>query len=104
MDAIHPDSPNESPKAKVEQAAAAAESPIRVDVELLDKVMNLVGELVLARNQVLQFAASQHDSTLLSASQRLNLITTELQGGAPGWGGWGAVRAPLRASRRGGGA
>ena len=36
----------------------AACNTIRVDVGLLDKVMNLVGELVLARNQVLQFTRS----------------------------------------------
>ena len=54
---------------------------IRVDVSLLDKVMNLVGELVLARNQVLQFTEKQEDSTFLGAAQRLNLITTELQEG-----------------------
>jgi len=54
---------------------------IRVDVALLDKVMNLVGELVLARNQVLQFTANQEDSGFLSTAQRLNLITTELQEG-----------------------
>jgi two-component system chemotaxis sensor kinase CheA len=48
-----------------------------VDVALLDKVMNLVGELVLARNQVLQFASRTKDTALLAASERLNLITTE---------------------------
>jgi two-component system chemotaxis sensor kinase CheA len=58
-----------------------ASNTIRVDVALLDKVMNLVGELVLARNQVLQFTDTQEDSTFLSAAQRLNLITTELQEG-----------------------
>jgi two-component system chemotaxis sensor kinase CheA len=64
------------------QAASAVDSTIRVDVSLLDKVMNLVGELVLARNQVLQFANRMKDTGLLAASQRLNLITTELQEGA----------------------
>ncbi len=58
-----------------------ASNTIRVDVALLDKVMNLVGELVLARNQVLQFTDAQEDSNFLSAAQRLNLITTELQEG-----------------------
>jgi len=43
--------------------------------------MNLVGELVLARNQVLQFANRMKDSSFLAASQRLSLITTELQAG-----------------------
>ena len=58
-----------------------ANNTIRVDVALLDKVMNLVGELVLARNQVLQFTDAQEDSSFLSTAQRLNLITTELQEG-----------------------
>ena len=62
-------------------AASAHDSTIRVDVGLLDKVMNLVGELVLARNQVLQFANRMKDTSFLAASQRLNLITTELQAG-----------------------
>jgi two-component system chemotaxis sensor kinase CheA len=43
--------------------------------------MNLVGELVLARNQILQCANTTEESSLLAASQRLDLITTELQGG-----------------------
>ncbi len=61
--------------------AAVSDSTIRVDVGLLDKVMNLVGELVLARNQILQFANRMKDTSFLAASQRLNLITTELQEG-----------------------
>ena len=61
--------------------ATASDSTIRVDVALLDKVMNLVGELVLARNQVLQFASRMKDSGFVAVSQRLNLITTELQAG-----------------------
>jgi two-component system chemotaxis sensor kinase CheA len=64
------------------QTASAVDSTIRVDVSLLDKVMNLVGELVLARNQVLQFANRMKDTSFLAASQRLNLITAELQEGA----------------------
>jgi two-component system chemotaxis sensor kinase CheA len=61
--------------------APAWDSTVRVNVGLLDKVMNLVGELVLARNQVLQFANCTKDTGFLAASQRLNLITTELQAG-----------------------
>jgi two-component system chemotaxis sensor kinase CheA len=41
--------------------------------------MNLVGELVLARNQILQFTKTQTNSEFVSTSQRLNLITSELQ-------------------------
>ena len=57
----------------------AADSNIRVSVDLLDSLMNLVGELVLARNQILQFTLTQKDAGFVGASQRLNLITTELQ-------------------------
>jgi two-component system chemotaxis sensor kinase CheA len=56
-----------------------ADTTIRVDVDLLEDLMNLVGELVLARNQIVQLTTSTEDSTLLAPSQRLNLITTELQ-------------------------
>jgi len=58
-----------------------ADSTLRVDVSLLDKLMNLVGELVLTRNQILQFRGLREDTAFLATSQRLNLITTELQAG-----------------------
>jgi two-component system, chemotaxis family, sensor kinase CheA len=61
--------------------SSAVDSTIRVDVGLLDKLMNRVGELVLARNQILQYTRARNDSALLGASQRINLITTELQEG-----------------------
>lgn len=56
-----------------------AGSTIRVDVTLLDKLMNLVGELVLARNQILQGVEAA--SATHATAQRLNLITSELQEG-----------------------
>jgi two-component system chemotaxis sensor kinase CheA len=58
---------------------SAADANIRVGVLLLDKLMDLVGELVLARNQILQFSAEREDAKLNATSQRLNLITSELQ-------------------------
>jgi two-component system chemotaxis sensor kinase CheA len=64
-----------------EAKKGASESSIRVDVQLLDRLMNLVGELVLARNQVLQVTTNLDDSSFLATSQRLNLVTTELQEG-----------------------
>jgi two-component system chemotaxis sensor kinase CheA len=80
---VPPASPAASPSAEEGEgrAQAVAESTIRVDVGLLDKLMNRVGELVLARNQILQFTSHVSDSALLGACQRLNLITTELQEG-----------------------
>jgi two-component system chemotaxis sensor kinase CheA len=67
--------------AEPDRPMPVADTTIRVDVSLLDKLMNLVGELVLARNQILQFTTQREDSALTGASQRLNLITSELQEG-----------------------
>jgi two-component system chemotaxis sensor kinase CheA len=64
-----------------QRTGGITETTIRVDVSLLDRLMNQVGELVLARNQILQSTSMLSDSSLLSTSQRLNLITTELQEG-----------------------
>jgi two-component system chemotaxis sensor kinase CheA len=65
----------------VRAQGSVSDSTIRVDVGLLDRLMNLVGELVLARNQVLQFSNATEDAGIIAPSQRLNLITTELQEG-----------------------
>ncbi len=65
----------------VTRSSAAVDANIRVGVGLLDKLMDLVGELVLTRNQILQFNIEREDPALNATSQRLNLITTELQEG-----------------------
>jgi len=54
---------------------------IRVDINLLDKLMNLVGELVLVRNQIQQFSTLQDETAFVTTSQQLNRLTTELQEG-----------------------
>lgn len=59
-----------------------SDSTVRVDVDLLDKLMNLVGELVLARNQHIQLTSRYStDSQFVGIGQRLNLVTSELQEG-----------------------
>jgi two-component system chemotaxis sensor kinase CheA len=58
-----------------------ADSAIRVDVDLLDALMNLVGELVLARNQLVRGVMEIGDATLVRSAQRLGMITSELQEG-----------------------
>ena len=65
--------------AKGPDRRSASDSSIRVDVDILDKLMNLVGELVLARNQILQYATEGKDSVFTATTQHLNLITSELQ-------------------------
>jgi two-component system chemotaxis sensor kinase CheA len=59
--------------------ASVADNAIRVDITQLDKVMNLVGELVLARNQIVSNTTVFDQAALTTAAQRLNIITTELQ-------------------------
>lgn len=58
-----------------------SEGSIRVDVDLLDKLIDLAGELVLARNRLNQFSASFPDRVFQNTAQRLSHITTELQEG-----------------------
>lgn len=52
---------------------------IRVGVNLLERLMDLVGELVLTRNQIVQYASVQRDSNFLAVSQRLNLVTSDMR-------------------------
>jgi two-component system chemotaxis sensor kinase CheA len=54
---------------------------IRVDVDILDRLMNLVGELVLTRNQMVQYSATVSDASFISTAQHLDQLTAELQEG-----------------------
>jgi len=58
---------------------ALGESSLRVDVHVLDHLMNLVGELVLARNQILRLSEGTNDQQFEAASVRLHGVTTDLQ-------------------------
>ena len=62
-----------------EGRGSIADSSLRVNVTLLDKLMNLVGELVLARNQLIQLSAQIDDSVYAAPVQHLNRVTTDLQ-------------------------
>ncbi|EDY80874.1 CheW-like domain protein [Verrucomicrobiia bacterium DG1235] len=65
---------------KLEKVSGAT---VRVDVDLLDTLMNMVGELVLSRNQLLQVSQQRviTPAEISSLSQRFNQVTTELQQG-----------------------
>ena len=67
----------EGPLAAERAEPGVASQTLRIDVVVLDSLMNLVGELVLARNQILQHAPKE--SSLAAATQQLNRITSELQ-------------------------
>ncbi len=66
-------------KSQETRGGPTSEGNIRVDVGLLDKLMTRVGELVLARNQIVQYTSRLDDPSFVRTAQRLNLITTELQ-------------------------
>lgn len=58
---------------------AKTEASLRVHVSLLDSLMNLAGELVLSRNQLLQTIGSDDLRNAETVGQRIDLITSELQ-------------------------
>ncbi len=67
------------PSDAADAPSSSGDSSVRVDVELLDTLVRLVGELVLTRNQILQQAEVGDDPDLVRASQRLNIVASELQ-------------------------
>ncbi|MDH2414654.1 chemotaxis protein CheA [Nocardioides sp. CER19] len=84
--------PEPQPVPAAEEPAAPAEveedpaerrtlvdASVRVDVDLLDNLVQLVGELVLTRNQLLQRTLVSEDVELIRAGQRLDLVASELQ-------------------------
>lgn len=56
-----------------------ADGSVRVSVNLLDKLMTLMGEMVLVRNQVIQYTNKNDDLEFHNLSQRLNVVTGEIQ-------------------------
>ncbi len=62
-----------------DKRANAHEANIRVAVAVLDRLMNLAGELVLSRNQLLQTLSATDSRALDSVANRIDQVTTELQ-------------------------
>lgn len=52
---------------------------LRVSVGVLDQLMNRAGELVLARNQLMQALTQGDKQSVKVAGQRISLVTSELQ-------------------------
>ncbi|MEN6452279.1 MAG: chemotaxis protein CheW [Thermoguttaceae bacterium] len=67
------------PAVTVSGHSPTTETNIRVSVRVLDHLMNLAGELVLSRNQLLQTVGSKDRGNLDSISARLNQVTSEIQ-------------------------
>jgi len=66
-------------KEKGDKKQTAPEASIRVSVGVLDKLMNLAGELVLSRNQLMQAIASREQQALETIASRLDQVTSEVQ-------------------------
>ena len=67
------------PNADAAHAPASADS-VRVNVQLLDRLMTLAGELVLSRNQLLRSLDSPNATPSPAVLRDLDSITSELQG------------------------
>lgn len=74
-----PATAQDSAPAKAAAPGTPAETSIRVSISLLDHLMNLAGELVLGRNQLLQMIATKDSSRLEAVAAKLNQVTSELQ-------------------------
>jgi two-component system chemotaxis sensor kinase CheA len=61
------------------EGSAVYDASVRISVDLLDKLMTVAGEIVLARNQILQYSQQHGDPSFQNTCRQLNLITTELQ-------------------------
>ncbi|MGE3540084.1 MAG: chemotaxis protein CheW [Candidatus Tectimicrobiota bacterium] len=71
--------PAGAPRAAKNAPLAGADSSLRVHVKLLDRLMILAGELVLTRNQLLRTVASHDTPAIEATTQRVDLLTSELQ-------------------------
>ncbi|MEO6865208.1 MAG: chemotaxis protein CheA [Gemmatimonadaceae bacterium] len=69
----------EPPPVPLAESIVQTNTSLRVNITLLDALMNLAGELVLNRNQLLEMSAKDDDSVFAEPVQQLNRITAELQ-------------------------
>jgi two-component system chemotaxis sensor kinase CheA len=58
---------------------ARSQESIRVAVDTIERMMQLVSELVLTRNQLLELARHREDEEVKAPLQRLSALTTDLQ-------------------------
>ncbi|RCS50661.1 hybrid sensor histidine kinase/response regulator [Bremerella cremea] len=68
-----------TPEAATPTRTAHVESSIRVPVGVLDRLMNLAGELVLGRNQLLQTVSNNEGNGMQAVAARMDQVTSELQ-------------------------
>ena len=75
-----PNVPNTlQPRAENEIFTEAPPTSIRVNIHLLDSLMNLAGELVLGRNQLIKAIAAKDQNHTEIVGKRVDAITSDLQ-------------------------
>ena len=70
--------PSSSKPAKA-ATAKQGETTVRVDTQVLDEIMNMVGELVLVRNRFQTLGAVAEDEQISKAVSNLDVVTADLQ-------------------------
>ncbi len=66
-------------KTKTAAPSTPSRESLRVNIQVLDQLMNSAGELVLARNQLMQAIKTQDGYSLEQAGQRIDMVSSELQ-------------------------
>ena len=68
-----------TPPAQEIQETQENNTPVRINLDTLDKLMNLASEMVLARNRLLPFADNSADLQFTNTVHSIDLLTLELQ-------------------------
>ncbi|WP_295363147.1 chemotaxis protein CheA [uncultured Succinivibrio sp.] len=66
-------------KADAAKSGPEVDTTVRVETQVLDDIMNLVGELVLVRNRLVNMASRRSDQDMSKAISNLDVVTLELQ-------------------------
>lgn len=74
-----PAQPTLGAKEPAKEAAASAETTVRVDTRRLDDIMNMVGELVLIRNRLKRLSDEVDDERVTKTVASLDVVTGDLQ-------------------------
>jgi two-component system chemotaxis sensor kinase CheA len=62
-----------------EARRSEGEGTVRIPVSVLDNLMNIAGELVLARNELLEAIGTGEKRTIANSGRRIDIVTREMQ-------------------------
>jgi two-component system chemotaxis sensor kinase CheA len=71
--------PGPQSQEKAKSGSTANQESIRVSVDTIERMMQLVSELVLSRNQLLELARHREDDAIKTPLQHLSTLTSDLQ-------------------------